>query len=95
MVSQGAFPQILNLQLLSDIDLTNNQEFLDFWNTNGQFLTWRLLKDEKPEVSEEEFNNFNNLPKNRQDELNSMWDVVSAHVFSLAQLYFDDLQKMN
>ena len=76
----------------SDIDLTNNEDFLTFWNTNGQFLTWNLLKEKQPDVTEYEFNNFNKLNATRQTELNNMWDQVSSHVFQLAQLYFYDLQ---
>jgi len=72
------------------VDFTSNENFLQFWNTNGQFLTWKLFEEWFPNIPAHLFDDFKNLSKRKQKELEEKWDQVSSRVFSLAQLFYSD-----
>ena len=62
----------------SAVDFTSNENFLQFWNTNGQFLTWKLFQEMYPHIPAHLFDDFKNLSQRKQKDLEEKWDQGTA-----------------
>ena len=62
----------------SQVDFTSNENFLQFWNTNGQFLTWKLFQEMYPHIPAHLFDDFKNLSQRKQKDLEEKWDQGTA-----------------
>ena len=60
------------------VDFTSNENFLQFWNTNGQFLTWKLFQEMYPHIPAHLFDDFKNLSQRKQKDLEEKWDQGTA-----------------
>ena len=62
----------------SAVDFTSNENFLQFWNKNGQFLTWKLFQEMYPHIPAHLFDDFKNLSQRKQKDLEEKWDQGTA-----------------
>ena len=63
-----------NKEKVDAIQLTEDPGFLEFWNQNGQYLTWKLFEEWYPDIGSYNFDHFNKIPKKKQLDLEQKWD---------------------
>jgi len=70
------------------VNFVEDQDFLTFWNENGQFLTRKNIEFKGLGIDQQEFDNIEDIPSERKKYVCEIWNWSSEEVFYSAQLYW-------